>query len=84
MLSNTAVLCCAVPCLPLPFLLLPILTWLRLPFAPSLPSLRLQDATSSLERLRTDLRSWTARVEAGELQDLGKEKQAAGACSRLC
>jgi hypothetical protein len=46
-----------------------------------LPCLPLQDATSSLERLRTDLRSWTAKVEAGELQDLGKEKQPAGAYS---
>jgi hypothetical protein len=38
-----------------------------------------QDASSSLERLRTDLRSWTARVEAGELQDIGKKEPAAGA-----
>jgi hypothetical protein len=37
-----------------------------------------QDASSSLERLRTDLRSWTTRVEAGELQNFGKKEPASG------
>lgn len=50
-----------------------------MPYSPCCPAL--QEATSSLERLRTDLRSWTTRVEAGELQELGKKKAAAGASS---
>lgn len=37
-----------------------------------------QDASSSLERLRTDLRSWTTRVEAGELQNIGQKEPSAG------
>lgn len=43
---------------------------------PAVPSP--QDASSSLERLRTDLRSWTTRVEAGELQNIGQKKPSAG------
>lgn len=37
-----------------------------------------QDASSSLERLRTDLRSWTTRVEAGELQNIGQREPSSG------
>jgi len=45
-----------------------------------------QDASSSIERLRTDLRSWTTRVEAGELQNIGQKDTAAagGASTTRC
>jgi hypothetical protein len=36
-----------------------------------------QDTSSRLERLRTDLRSWRARVDGGELQTLDADGQRA-------
>lgn len=58
-------------------------TEIQLPLAsPAAVQESLQDASSAIERLRTDLRLWTQRVEAGELQELGRRPKPAGLLSQ--
>eukprot|EP00879_Flechtneria_rotunda_P008163 GHRR01008551.1.p1 GENE.GHRR01008551.1~~GHRR01008551.1.p1 ORF type:complete len:366 (+),score=190.80 GHRR01008551.1:764-1861(+) len=54
-------------------------TEILLPLAsPAAVQESLQELGSSIERLRTDLRLWTGKVQAGELQGLGMESKPPG------